>query len=484
MSCRALEIILYPEHPEVTKEYIMNVWNDHKDVIDKAYGILHDKDVLLEDATNEDGTIKARKGDHKKDHYHVYLKFRTDKNQQADAVLKWFGEDYGVTRKLDARKYKNAVRYGTHETAQAKKDKKHQYDRDEAFATFNINEMLDDPEYREENEARGLETILKRIEKGEIWRSNLIHEISTVEYALYKSKIDSALDFEEKKKWQKINNEGVSMEIMYLWGESRTGKTTYAKEYAKQRGYDFFVAGSSNDPLDGYNGERCLILDDLRGSSFSFSDLLKMLDPHTVSSVKSRYKNKIRLCDLILITSIRPIEELYTSEDLQGEPLMQLKARCLDVLHFTEKEIEWKRYSEVRKEYDVVCCIPNVYTKMRKTSDLTDAQLQDRAMELFGMMGISAQQVSEYWVKNAKELRAQLEKEKREREAKEAQTIKEKGDACEALFFKEHPEYKDTIDDIVYFEDSSVHIFVRHYTSGAPLPYYVQKYAPREGAPS
>ena len=47
-----------------------------------------------------------------------------------------------------------------------------------------------------------------------------------------------------------------------------------------------------------------LILDDLRPSCIGLSDLLKMLDNHTSSSVKSRYYNKVLECKLIIITSI------------------------------------------------------------------------------------------------------------------------------------------------------------------------------------
>ena len=38
--------------------------------------------------------------------------------------------------------------------------------------------------------------------------------------------------------------------------------------------------------------EDVLILDDLRDSDFKFTDLLKILDNHTKSTVKSRYHNK------------------------------------------------------------------------------------------------------------------------------------------------------------------------------------------------
>ena len=34
---------------------------------------------------------------------------------------------------------------------------------------------------------------------------------------------------------------------------------------AEKKGYSFYLSSSDNDILDGYKGEDCLILDDLRG---------------------------------------------------------------------------------------------------------------------------------------------------------------------------------------------------------------------------
>ena len=56
-------------------------------------------------------------------------------------------------------------------------------------------------------------------------------------------------------------------------GDAGTGKTTYAKDLAVKKGYSIFVSSGSNDVLDGYGGEDCIILDDLRPSCMGLSDL-------------------------------------------------------------------------------------------------------------------------------------------------------------------------------------------------------------------
>jgi hypothetical protein len=71
----------------------------------------------------------------------------------------------------------------------------------------------------------------------------------------------------------------------------------------------------------------------------SISDLLKMLDNHTGSLVKSRYKNKFLECRLVIITSIKTIDQLYAMFVEQDEPLEQLKRRCGTVITMTKSDI-------------------------------------------------------------------------------------------------------------------------------------------------
>ena len=79
-------------------------------------------------------------------------------------------------------------------------------------------------------------------------------------------------------------------------------------------------------------GQKAIILDDLRDSSFEFEDLLKILDNNTSSSVRSRFANKVFNGEIIIITSSVPLNYWY--KDLQfnrTETLDQLYRRisCL-----------------------------------------------------------------------------------------------------------------------------------------------------------
>ena len=106
------------------------------------------------------------------------------------------------------------------------------------------------------------------------------------------------------------------MKIIFIHGDSGSGKSTYAELYAKmlceKKGYrDFSRSSASNDIMQDYMGEDIFILDDYRdvdemtGKAESLSDTLKMLDPHYASSSKSRYTNKTFMGKLIIITSTK-----------------------------------------------------------------------------------------------------------------------------------------------------------------------------------
>lgn len=121
-----------------------------------------------------------------------------------------------------------------------------------------------------------------------------------------------------------------NLEVVYFTGPSGCGKTTVAKYFSDKLGFDYFVSGTGDDFLDGYDKEECLILDDFRAGSMKFMELLKMLDNNTNSSVHSRYVNKdLSNCKLIILTSVFPPNELYAklTEEGNKEPKEQLYRR-------------------------------------------------------------------------------------------------------------------------------------------------------------
>ncbi|EHQ8213636.1 hypothetical protein KSO28_000519 [Listeria monocytogenes] len=105
---------------------------------------------------------------------------------------------------------------------------------------------------------------------------------------------------------------GRSIDVIYIYGQSGTGKTRLAKDYAEKSDSDYFFTGSSRDPFQLYEGQSTIILDELRPSTFPYNDLLKLLDPfNTRSNAPSRYFDKLLTADLIINTSPYSPKEFY-----------------------------------------------------------------------------------------------------------------------------------------------------------------------------
>lgn len=78
----------------------------------------------------------------------------------------------------------------------------------------------------------------------------------------------------ESRKWRDV-------EVIILCGYAGTGKTAWAIATSGEDA-SYYKPDLSKQTLwyDGYQGERTLILDDFRGSSMRFEELLKVLDGH------------------------------------------------------------------------------------------------------------------------------------------------------------------------------------------------------------
>lgn len=176
-------------------------------------------------------------------------------------------------------RWNDLMLYLTHANA----TNKYQYPVERVISNFDFSALIK----RIDTNSRQ-EEIVSKIVAGEIREFNFHQEISGTEYVKFKSVIEKAFQYRTAM----LKGANREMNCIYINGDSGTGKTTYAKELATKKGYSIFVSSGSNDVLDGYGGEDCIILDDLRPSCMGLSDLLKMLDNNTSSTVKSRYKKR------------------------------------------------------------------------------------------------------------------------------------------------------------------------------------------------
>lgn len=256
------------------------------------------------------------------------------------------------------KKDESAVAYLTHENADKPK-----YKRSDIISSESIDDINTDIDKAvKEKQLKGSlirkSEICEMIDKGIIKQYNISDYITVQEFVTYKNAIENAFKYRTDKLRKGTDR---NMDVVFIYGDARCGKTTFAKRVAKERyGDSVFISSSSNDLLDGYGGQDVIILDDLRASSVCLSDLLKMTDNHTSSSVKSRFYNKVLECRLLIITSIHDIDSFYRmvfKDD--NEPIKQLKGRCRTMIHFTKDKIEYFDYDDLDENYVKAAETPN-----------------------------------------------------------------------------------------------------------------------------
>jgi len=287
-----------------------------KCIKDYSY-IIHDKDVYT--SLDEERNPEHKEGTLKPSHIHLLLRFQDNQPQDMKYIAKWFGVAENFVQKIRG-KWEDAVMYQTHLNS----PDKYQYSVDEVHCNFDYMAVVEGYEQKKKNPlAEAIEGILS----GRIREYNKTLEIDNMLLVYYSQKINEA--FKVRSEHLLATAQDRQTECIFICGCSGSGKTTLAKNIAKAKGLAYFMSSGSNDILDGYAQQPCIILDDVRPSVLGLSDLLKLLDNFNVSSVKSRYKNKYVNCDLIIITTVLNIDTFYENVfSEQKEPITQLKRRC------------------------------------------------------------------------------------------------------------------------------------------------------------
>lgn len=148
------------------------------------------------------------------------------------------------------------------------------------------------------------------------------------------------------RRWKKRDAQTIKSDIkqvVYVYGNAGVGKTTFAKRLAQKENLSIFISGSSNDPFEDYDGQEVVVLDDLRPNIFDWSDLLKILDPHTFTLAKARFHNKdISAVKVIVITSpLSPADFVEKITKKGKEDIHQFYRRLAVVIHVLKDRIDF-----------------------------------------------------------------------------------------------------------------------------------------------
>lgn len=316
-------------------EDIETILKSKTNIYQYAY-IIHDKD------NKEDGSLKSP-------HIHIAIKFNNAQN--FDYIAKWFGVQSSQVCTVKGA-WKDVLLYLTHANAL----EKYQYPISDVVSNFDVQDSI-------KNGFFDIDYFIKEIELGNIRDYNLTDKVPITVYCKYKTVLNNAIEYYIRSV---CNDMDRNINVVFMEGKSGSGKTTFAKKYCKDKNYSYVVSSSSNDVMQDYRGQDVLILDDLRDSDFTFSDLLKILDNHTKSSMKSRYSNKHFIGHTIIITSYKPLLTWYSS--VSDDALVQLYRRISELYVFTMDSIECRIFDYITETWESLGFIRNPISYIIKTS--------------------------------------------------------------------------------------------------------------------
>ena len=297
----------------------------------KQYEIVINSDKLSVDIQETCMKYKTIKEwayiEHDKDdtrpHYHIYINFGNN-GVSHELVASWFDVPPNLVNKVKGRKT-DMLLYLTHGNDSQKH--KYQYDISEVHSNFAFDVEIEKSK------------VIGNFEKYSY--AQMLKYVDTLPVS-DKSKAYSQLERLWKLQCQllSLNNER-DITVAFVCGQAGTGKTYYAKKLFQSLEYDYCISSSSNDPFQDYLGQKGIILDDIRDTTFELPDLLKMLDNNTSSSVRSRFANKVFNGEMIILTSHVPLVYWYKEyRNDRVDTLDQLYRRIGIYVIVKEKEIE------------------------------------------------------------------------------------------------------------------------------------------------
>ena len=347
-SWRSCEIV---NQLEYMPQDVVEAGLDHNAVKDYAY-ILHDKDV------QPDGSPAAA-------HWHIMIRFKNP--VPTESLCTWFQIKPNQIEKIKGS-FGDAVAYLTHKN----RPDKYQYLDEEIKSNYDFAVEVEKALSKKKASERK-EEIIELIRSGTVREYNYTEYISAVEFDKYKRAIDNAFTYRRDT----LKSLDRHMNVIYIYGGSGTGKTTYAKQLATNKGLSCYISSGSNDPLDGYKGQDCLILDDIRPGDFLLSDFLKILDNNTQSTVKSRYKNKLLECQYLIVTTSFDIPVFFDLLlDSEGESVKQMERRCTLKIQMGINTMTTYVYQPVSGKYKKVSTLKNPISETFQKRDLTDEECQ------------------------------------------------------------------------------------------------------------
>lgn len=349
--CNA-ELVLYPEQLKQMHKVLNSGW------VKKWAWILHDRDIGREP--------------------HIHLMCSWGKSPtKASVIVNKFECRVNQIERIKGT-WADALDYLTHGNA----PEKHQYDKSEVHSNFDW-ETASKKSKRNRNARK--DEIVEMIYKGEIRRYNETDMITPKEHDMYYMSIQRAYKWRDSYVLSHLEELVEMKNIVWVYGEPGTGKTTFAKMLAKAAGFFYRLTSTGIHMFDEYQDEPCLIMDDLRSEDIKFVDLLGILDPYNFKSAHARYKNKPMQAQMIIVTSTKSPEQFcrsYGKDELTMEDERQLYRRIASVYELTKTSMYESEYMDDNITREGKSTYPNPYiTMMQKQKRKDNHTLVEGMME-------------------------------------------------------------------------------------------------------
>lgn len=376
LSAKYMMYTQYIEHlPLGTVENVVEVI---KNVVrPKRYAvILHDKDI------DDDKQPVAP-------HIHAMLEF--DNSHSVGKVARQLN-DKAQYIEVWKQSENNGYSYICHRTANA--ENKHQYEPESVIANFDYPAKLQSISNEVKQKSKGspvkISLLLDMLYNGTITKAELEAKLTGSQYGRYHRQVEDIyarrLQNEAERFKAKMKSENRQVNVIYIYGQSGTGKTSLAKEYARKQNQDYYISGSSRDLFQDYEGQHTLILDELRPQIIPYQDLLRILDPYSESvNLPSRYRDKALAVDLIIITTPYSPYDFYkksmtNANNKKTDSFKQLLRRLTLIIHMDKDYINAVEYNYSTNKFEN---IPNARKKNKFSKRSNKQQTQTNAVDLF-----------------------------------------------------------------------------------------------------
>ncbi|WEG73493.1 Rep family protein [Vagococcus intermedius] len=273
--------------------------------------ILHDKDL------NENG-------EYAKPHFHVSMSFENPMSLVAQAnKINDVHQNFTAFNRQGRYNFENLFSDLCHRTK--KSQSKFQYPPHDVRASFDYPEWLEQTKSSVSiSRTVEINNLLEDFGQEVITLKDLRNRLTNLEFAKNERLIKSLRNSISEKRFELFKEEMITenktIQAFYFFGDTGTGKTRDSKEKFAD---DCFVTGSNRDLFSNYDGQKTIIIDELRPETITYDELLKILDPFNFENVVgSRYFDKKLVAENIIITTPYAPYEFYNK--VQGSDIIHI----------------------------------------------------------------------------------------------------------------------------------------------------------------